>query len=142
MTDINPQLTGGCACGKIRYESAAAPVTMLNCHCRDCQHSSGGPFSTYTVVPKETFKLTQGELSFYATESEAGGKNHRGFCSDCGSPILSKPDSAPGIVAIFTSSLDDPSGFNQQMEVWVSDAQPWDRLNPAVPKFEKYPTSQ
>jgi len=26
------------------------------------------------------------------------------------------------------------------MDVWTSDAHAWDFMNPAVPKFEKYPT--
>lgn len=134
-------LTGGCACGKIKYESTAQPVAMLHCHCRDCQHSSGGPFSSFTVVPAESFTIIQGEPKIYATESEMGGKNHRGFCADCGSPLTSKPEGAPGIVGIFTSSLDDTSIFNLQMEVWVSDARPLDHLNFAIPNFEKYPTS-
>jgi hypothetical protein len=36
--------TGGCACGAIRYECNAEPIMMGKCHCRDCQHISGGPF--------------------------------------------------------------------------------------------------
>jgi hypothetical protein len=134
-------LSGGCACGAIRYESTAEPVAMLHCHCRDCQQWSGGPFSSYTVVPKEAFKLTQGTLKYYATNSEMGGKNQRGFCSTCGSPIVSAPESAPGAIAVMTGSLDDPSIFKQQLEVWTSDAEPWDQMNPTLPKFEKYPTA-
>ena len=131
--------TGGCACGAVRYESTAAPVLMLQCHCRDCQRSSGGPFSSYVVVPKAAFKLLQGELRFHASPNEMGGMTRRGFCADCGSPIAAKPDAVPQIVAIRAASLDDPSGFNSQMEVWTCDAHPWDVMNPAVPKFEKSP---
>ena len=131
--------SGGCACGAIRYESTAEPVIMLNCHCRDCQRSSGGPSSSLVVVPKQAFKLLQGSLRFHASPSEAGGQNQRGFCGHCGAPILSKPDAVPHIVAIRTASLDEPSWFSSQMEVWTSDAQPWDEMNPALPKFEKYP---
>src|SRR5437667_12391973 len=54
--------SGGCACGAIRYESTAEPVMMLHCHCRDCQRSSGGPFSSFVIVPTEAFKLLQGSL--------------------------------------------------------------------------------
>ena len=68
-----------------------------------------------------------------------GGKAHRGFCAECGSPILGKPDAVPHIVAIRTASLDDPSWFKLQMDVWTSDAHSWDQMNPALPKFEKYP---
>ena len=37
------------------------------------------------------------------------------------------------------ASLDDPSEFRSQMHTWISDAQPWDNLNPVLPSFEKYP---
>jgi hypothetical protein len=39
-------------------------------------------------------------------------------------------DSQPHIVAIRTASLDDPSWFNPQVDVWTSDAHPWDQMNP------------
>jgi hypothetical protein len=112
---------------------------MLHCHCRDCQQSSGGPFSSFVIVPTEAFKLLQGSLRSHASPSQMGGKTHRGFCPECGSPIQTKTDSAPDIVAIRTASLDDPSWFNPQIDVWTSDAQPGDQMNPALPKFEKYP---
>jgi hypothetical protein len=114
---------------------------MLHCHCRDCQRSSGGPFSSFVIVPAEGFKLSQGALRFHDSPSDAGGKTHRGFCSDCGSPILARNDFNPHIIAIRTASLDDPSWFNPQMDVWISDAHPWDQMNSVLPKFAKYPPS-
>jgi len=141
MTTTTTPFSGGCACGAIRYESKAEPVLMLHCHCRDCQRASGGPYSSYVIVPADAFKILQGSPHFHASPSEAGGKTHRGFCSDCGSPVVVKTDSAPDIMAIRTASLDDPSWFNSQMDVWISDAHPWDQMNPALPKFERYPPS-
>ena len=132
-------LTGGCACGAIRYETTAEPVVMFHCHCRDCQRASGGPFTSFVIVPAEAFRFSQGSLRFHDSPSHRGGKTHRGFCADCGSPILAKTDANPDIVAIRTASLDDASWFNPQMDVWTSDAHPWDQMNPALPKFEKYP---
>ena len=133
--------TGGCACGAIRYTCTAEPLMMLHCHCRDCQRSSGGPFAAFVVVPAEAFKVSKGSLHFHASPSEMGGMTRRGFCPDCGSPIMGKPDSLPQFVAIRSGSLDDPSWFNSQMEVWTSDAQPLDHMNPALPNFQKYPPS-
>jgi hypothetical protein len=114
---------------------------MVHCHCRDCQRASGGPFSSLVIVPTAAFRLVQGSLRFHASPSEAGGKTHRGFCAECGSPIQVKPDAVPQYVAIRTASLDDPSWFSPQVDVWTCDAQPWDQMNPALPKFEKYPRS-
>jgi hypothetical protein len=139
MTTITTPFLGGCACGAVRYESTAEPIVMLHCHCRDCQQSSGGPFSSFVIVPSEAFKLLQGSLRFHASPSQMGGKTNRGFCPQCGSPIQTKTDSAPHIAAIRTASLDDPSWFSSQIDVWTSDAQLWDQMNPAVPKFPFYP---
>jgi hypothetical protein len=132
-------LTGGCACGAIRYETTAEPVVMFHCHCRDCQRASGGPFTSFVIVPAEAFRFSQGSVRLHDSPSHRGGKTHRGLCADCGSPILAKTDANPDIVAIRTASLDDASWFNPQMDVWTSDAHPWDQMNPALPKFEKYP---
>ena len=42
-------------------------------------------------------------------------------------------------VGVLAASLDDPSWFQPQMDIFVSDAQPWDKMDPAIPKFEQYP---
>ena len=129
--------TGGCVCGAIRYECTSRPIVMLNCHCRDCQQVSGGPFTPVVYVPAKAFRITQGSLRYYATLSVANGHNKRGFCPDCGSRITgAESDRGIGITA---SSLDDPSWFRPKMNLWVCDAQPWVLLDPKLPSFEQYP---
>ena len=39
----------------------------------------------------------------------------------------------------FEGSLEDPSWFRPQMDTFTSDAQAWDQMDPAIPKYEKYP---
>ena len=128
--------TGGCACGAIRYEVSAEPIMMFNCHCRDCQHVTGTAFTGPMIVPAKAFKLLKGTPRFYSTPSLAGGENKRGFCPDCGSPLFGAGDDE--IQGIHASSLDDPSLFKPQFDIWTSDAQPWDHMDPKLPKFEKY----
>ena len=132
--------TGGCACGAIQYECNAEPVRMGQCHCRDCQRSSGGSFVAAVVVPMEALKLVKGSPRYFDTASDRGGFIHRGFCAECGSPVLAKFDSAPHLIGIRAGSLDDPSWFKPAYDIWTSEAQPWDCMNPALPKFEKYPS--
>jgi hypothetical protein len=55
---------------------------------------------------------------FHASPSEKAGMTRRGFCPDCGAPVVVKPDAVPQFVAIRTASLDDPSWFKPQMDVW------------------------
>ncbi|PYL10596.1 MAG: aldehyde-activating protein [Verrucomicrobia bacterium] len=133
--------TGGCSCGAIRYECTAEPIMMFKCHCRDCQQVTGGAFAPGLLLPRESFRLTRGELRYHFTTSLARGKHKRGFCPECGSRITGG-EFEPGesqVVGILAGTLDDPNWFQPQMDIFVSDAQPWDQMDPALPKFEKYP---
>ena len=129
-------ITGGCACGAIRYEVTADPIATFNCHCRDCQKTTGSAFTPVFYVPAKAFKITKGTPKYYGTKSEMMGDNIRGFCPECGSRLFGgKSDFGQGITA---GSLDDPSLYKPQHEIWASDAQPWDTMDPTTPKFEKY----
>jgi hypothetical protein len=109
---------------------------MFNCHCRDCQRLCGSAFSAVVYVPAKAFKITQGAPRYHRTSSEGGGHNLRGFCPECGSRLFGGiSDEGQGINA---SSLDGPSSFRPQMDIFTSDAQPWDQMDANLPKFEKY----
>ncbi|HVQ20992.1 MAG TPA: GFA family protein [Terrimicrobiaceae bacterium] len=134
--------TGGCACGAIRYECTAEPLEMFQCHCRDCQRASGGACSYVVIVPATAFRLTRGSPRYHFTESAVGFQHKRGFCAECGSRI-SGGENAEGtspIVGITAASLDDPGWFCPQYDIFTLDAQPWDCMNPLLPKFKEYKT--
>lgn len=137
MHQTPANFTGGCVCGEIRYECNARPLAMLNCHCRDCQQVSGGPYTPVVYLPPGSLRFTKGTPTYFDTPSDAGGTNHRSFCPKCGSRLTgAESDNGIGVTA---SSLDDPSWFQPQVEIWTCDAQPWDVLNPGLRTFDKYP---
>ena len=104
---MSTNFTGGCACGAIRYEVSAEPIVMFNCHCRDCQKTTGGPYTPVMYVPASAFTITKGTPKYYKTPSEMAGDNVRGFCPQCGSRLFGGlSDIGQGIAA---STLDDPS---------------------------------
>ena len=47
------KFTGGCVCGAIRYECDAEPIMMFKCHCRDCQHVSGGGYAPVLLFSRK-----------------------------------------------------------------------------------------
>ncbi|MFT3782404.1 MAG: GFA family protein [Nibricoccus sp.] len=140
---IKTPFTGGCVCGFVHYECSAAPyqIQMFRCHCRDCQHVTGGGHTPVVYVPASTFKITHGTLRYFKTDSEfMGAHSHqRGFCPECGSRITGGEGPSSTGIGMTAGSLDDPSVFKPQAEIWVSDAQPWDLMDAAAPKFEKLP---
>ena len=134
-------ITGGCACGAIRYEAAVEPVMMFNCHCRDCQHATGGACANAVIFPAEAFRFVRGTPRYHDSEASSGGQHRRGYCADCGSRLTGgqNPGGDSGIVGVTAGSLDDPTLFRPQMDIFAAHAQPWARMDPELPKFEQMP---
>ncbi|MCE2487291.1 MAG: GFA family protein [Desulfurellaceae bacterium] len=131
--------SGGCLCGAIRYESRAEPLFSINCHCRDCQRTTGTAYAPVLAVPRDALSTTQGEPTYYTSQSDSGETVSRGFCPECGSGIFSKLSANPDIVGLKAASLDDPSWFRPAMDIYTDSAQPWDVMNPDLPKVPKMP---
>ena len=129
---------GGCMCAAVRYECKADATFMYNCHCRDCQRASGGPYAAAMGVPRSAVKIT-GELKYYGSIADSGNRLERGFCQNCGSLVMARPSASPDRAVIYAASLDDASIFKPAMDIYTSSAQPWDYMNPGLPKFPKMP---
>ena len=129
-------LSGGCACGAIRYESDADPIVALNCHCRDCQRAGGSAYGAIMVVPQAAVKL-RGELHYYKTIGDKGNAVERGFCSVCGSQVTTKLERMPDVLGLHAASLDDPSLYTPTIDAFTASAQPWDHMHPQTKKFPK-----
>jgi len=130
---------GGCACGAVRYVCAQAPLAMVNCHCRDCQQAGGSGFSPTVVVPAASFQVISGKPTFHAVEADSGHTATRAFCASCGASLFASSTGRIDLIAIRAGSLDDPSWFRPQAEIWVARAQPWVHLDPDVPHFPGNP---
>ena len=46
------------------------------------------------------------------------------------------------LLSISAGSLDDPSWYRPQADIWAASAQPADYMNPAIPKFAHQPTPE
>jgi hypothetical protein len=136
---MSAPFSGGCACGAIRYECTAEPLLSLNCHCRDCQRETGSAFAPILGVLKAAFTLTQGSPKSFDLTADSGQTTRRAFCAECGSPLFGQPGSRPDMVTIRVGSLDDPSEFRPGRDIYTASAQPWDYMNPDLPKDPKLP---
>lgn len=134
---MTPKYQGGCLCGAVRYSCKAEPVATGNCHCRDCQRTSGGPYIAGFVMPAPAFDFT-GEVTWYATMADSGNRSERAFCPTCGSSLFGRPESG-SVFFVHASTLDDPSWFKPAIDIFTASAQPWDIMDPALAKFEKMP---
>ena len=135
---MSQSISGGCACGAIRYECSAEPVIAGHCQCRQCQHDSGTGHGSHVGVPATALRVS-GEPRFYESKADSGNTISRGFCTTCGAPVLSRNSGMTEMVFLRAGSLDDPCLFKPTMVVFTESGHDWDTLDPSLPRFERMP---
>ena len=129
-------ITGGCHCGRIRYQAEGEAVTHALCHCTDCRRHAGAPMVGWTMYPAAAVKITKGQPKTY--ESSANGR--RLFCADCGTGLFYKNDvMLPGIIDIQSATYDDPDSVPARVHIQVADRIGWMQQAHQLPEFERYP---
>src|SRR5436190_16949796 len=109
---------GGCDCGAVRYECTAEPVMVFHCHCQDCRMFAGNSYSSGIFVPASALRVTKGEPKYHTSTAESGSTVSRGFCANCGSPVVAKNSVYPGFI-IYATSLEVAS--RQVVEIGLRD---------------------
>ncbi len=123
------KLTGGCACGAVRYETAAEPEFSFSCHCRKCQRATGAGHASAFALPVDAVNIS-GEIREYRGSSDTGADTYSAFCPTCGSPLTSRTERFPERLYFHAATLDDPSVFQPTFVVFPEAAQPWDPPTP------------
>jgi hypothetical protein len=114
------KLEGGCYCGKLRYVAESESMAKGQCHCRECQHVSGGSPNVFLVVPTAGFKYVKGEPKSF-TRTDIPVPATRQFCADCGTHIASFRS---GPIILKVGTLDDPGVFGMpQFAIWMAEKQ-------------------
>jgi hypothetical protein len=132
-------LSGGCACGAVRYECEADPVFMLNCHCRDCQRANGSAYAAVLAVPVAAVRM-RGEPRYHSVVGGSGKPVERGFCQACGSQVTIKIGRRSDVLGLQAGCLDDPSVYRPTKDLFTASAQPWDHMDPNLEKVSQDPS--
>lgn len=132
-------MSGGCLCGAVRYEIVAKPIASITCHCRDCQYVAGGGPAHGMLFKRDAIRLTKGETRTVWVTAQSGEKVWRQFCGTCGTHVFAGSAGRDELQAVKVGSLDDPSTFRVQAEIWTSSAPPWAHHDRRVPQFRKNP---
>ena len=98
-------MTGGCACGKVRFTAEIADDEAYLCHCRMCQRATGSISIAFKNVLKGDVTW-DGEPDWYQSSPIA----RRPYCAACGTSLgFAFPDSEK--MDLTVAAFDDPSRF-------------------------------
>jgi len=126
--------TGGCYCGKIRYEMANEP-SVVHCHCDNCKRSVGGPFVSWAVIPLKDLNHIGEQPTIHVTD----GKVERGFCNTCGSSI-SYFQRTEDTIDITAGTMDNPSSVKPSKHIWDRKRIHWVKMDDGLPHFSEWST--
>jgi len=127
--------SGGCLCGKLRYQSISIPTEKGYCHCSICRHSTSAPVVAFTSFPIDAFSYIKGKPARY--QSSKSGQ--REFCSNCGTQIGHRAIHAPVTVDVNSGTLDNISLFTPDFHIYTEEKVAWLNIDDKLPKFKKGP---
>ena len=76
--------SGGCQCGAVRFRVARLEEDGHLCHCRMCQKAMGNLFAALVGVRQADLAWTRGAPARWRSSDTV----ERGFCRECGTPLL------------------------------------------------------
>lgn len=81
----------------------------------------------------------QGEAKDREIAGDSGSMKTHAFCSSCGAPVYLTVAVAPDVFIVHAARLDDPGRYQPQVVTYGVRGLAWDRLDPALPKFDRMP---
>ena len=103
---MSEKLTGGCACGRIRFEADIDSDEAYLCHCRMCQRASGNVSLAMKNVPQASVRWSH-EPDWYRSSKIA----QRPYCANCGTSLGFRYDTDTDQMDLTVAAFDDPARF-------------------------------
>jgi hypothetical protein len=130
--------TGGCLCGKVRFEISAAPLATRVCWCRVCQYLASGNATVNVVFPSNAITI-EGRLTDYQSTADSGNRMHRKFCPECGTHLFSEAESRPHLIIVRNGTLDDTALLAPSATIWTNSAPEWAWIDETLPQHKGQP---
>ncbi len=134
IVDKSAAFTGRCLCGKVAFAAEGPPAFAGFCYCTRCGRMSGSGRTPFLGFEDGMISVS-GEMESFHDEGEAGSIE-RLFCGTCGTRMLARPGSAPGITILYAGGLDDPTLFKPEIAIHVAQCPQWEAVSAGLAAFE------
>jgi len=138
MTEPGLPLTGGCACGAVRFELDALPISASWCHCTRCQRRTGTSASPQARIAPGSMRIVRGDTR--TREWAPPGGFAKVFCGECGSSLWSRSPHDPDVISVRLGAFDGDPGVRPGHRQFVVYAAVWDDIpDDGLPRFPEQP---
>ena len=115
-----PSYTGGCHCGRVRFEVSGQIERVLDCNCSICRKKG----FLHWIVEPEQFRLLSAPDALGLYEFHTKTAKHY-FCSTCGISSYYIPRSHPNMIDVNLRCVD---GVNlEELEIERFNGQDWEQ---------------
>lgn len=132
---MSDTLTGGCACGAVRYELASAPMFVHCCHCRDCQRQTGSAFVINGLIEADRVVLLAGTPQPVRVPTDSGQPHDIYRCPQCWTALWSDYGARGWLLFVRGGTLDNPAAIAPDVHIYTRSKLPWVALPEGVPAF-------
>ena len=129
-------LAGKCFCGAVEYSVPDAFLYAMNCHCSNCQRTTGSAFKPFAGIERAKFAVTKGAggLLIYG-----GDKAHDAHCATCGSLLYSVVRDGLWVHITMGTLVDAPT-IRPTHHIFVGSKAPWYTITDGLPQYEGHAT--
>jgi len=118
-------LTGGCACGAVRFAIDAPLSRAAYCHCTRCQRRTGAAASANALIAPGSLRITSGEDRIGTWAPDGGFAKL--FCRDCGA-LFSRSPHDPRVMGVRLGAIDGDPGVRPEGHQFTAYAAPWEPI--------------
>lgn len=131
-------LIGSCQCKAVTITASADPITTRACWCRDCQRLAAGG-ATHNAFFRTEDVNVDGIVRWHDLTAASGSGLARGFCPECGTPLLVQSHVRRHLIGVRIGVFDDTAALGPQAIIWAGSAPAWAMLDPALPTTDRQP---
>ena len=115
------RMSGGCACGRVRFQVRVENDEAYLCHCRMCQRATGSVSIAFKSV-RQADVAWQGEPDWFDSSPIA----RRPYCGQCGTSLGFVFKEGSDKMDLTVAAFDEPSRFRPKHHFGAESIQrPW-----------------
>ena len=130
-------MTGGCACGAVRYRLTSEPMFVHCCHCLNCQRQTGSAFVINVLIEGDRIELLSDDPQPVDVPRDDGSMQRIFRCPSCQTAVFSEYG-GPAVRFVRAGTLDEPSAVEPDVHIYTRSKLPWVTLPDATPAFDAY----
>jgi hypothetical protein len=123
-----------CHCGALKLTCNGAPMTVVMCHCEDCQRRTGSSYNLGAWYEKSSVTIEGSEKVFNRTGEEGMDLAYH-FCPECGSNVYWEASTMEAAYGVAGGCFADPDFPRPSFSIYGKRRHKWLDIPESIPCY-------